>query len=185
MLVSGAILWFVWQKRQPAREKTDEKRGAFRWTYIISPLIIFIISIVLVAYFYPQLPASVAYNFKPGSSPDNWLSRDMLIVYLLLPQLVLILMAAAIAWGAARIGRSLNPAERTRIKPDKIILLMGNIVALPQIILCFALADIFSYNSYQAHIMPLWLFVAVVMVAGAIILSVFFFSAMRSTRRIN
>ena len=56
---------------------------------------------------------------------------------------------------------------------------MGNMVALPQIILCFAMLDIFSYNSYQMHIMPLWVFALIIMGLGGIILGIFFIRAIR------
>ncbi len=56
---------------------------------------------------------------------------------------------------------------------------MGNMVALPQIILCFAMLDIFSYNSYQIHIMPLWVFALIIMGLGGIILGVFFIRAIQ------
>ncbi len=56
---------------------------------------------------------------------------------------------------------------------------MGNMIALPQIILCFAMLDIFSYNSYQVHIMPLWVFALITMGLGGIILGIFFIRAIR------
>ena len=56
---------------------------------------------------------------------------------------------------------------------------MGNMVALPQIILCFAMLDIFSYNSYQIHLMPVWIFALIIMVIGGIILGIFLFQAVR------
>jgi len=56
----------------------------------------------------------------------------------------------------------------------KILSLMGNMVALPQIILGFAMLDIFLYNAYQIDIMPLWIFAVIVLVLGGIILGVFF-----------
>ena len=51
---------------------------------------------------------------------------------------------------------------------------MGNMVALPQIILGFAMLDIFLYNAYQIDILPLWIFALIVLVLGGIILGVFF-----------
>ena len=62
---------------------------------------------------------------------------------------------------------------------------MGNMVALPQIILSFAMLDIFSYNAYQTRIMPLWIFALIVMVLGGIVLGVFFFSVIRRVWRLS
>ena len=56
---------------------------------------------------------------------------------------------------------------------------MGNMIALPQIILCFAMLDIFSYNSYQIHLLPLWLFALIVMIMGGVIIGIFFILAIR------
>ena len=178
-LVGGGVFWFVFRRRQLVKQTITEATLAFRWSYIILPLVILFLSIVLTAYFYNRLPAEVAYGFKLDGSPDRWLSRGTIILWLLLPQLLLTLLAAAITWGITRLGILSKQTEGTRIKPGRILALMGNLVALPQIILCFALADIFSYNSYQTHIMPLWIFVLIIMGLGAIILNIVFFSAIR------
>jgi hypothetical protein len=42
--------------------------------------------------------------------------------------------------------------------------------------------DIFSYNSYQIHLIPLWVFALIVMVLGGIILGVIFLQAIRRIR---
>jgi len=178
-LGGGGAIWFVFRQRQPVKQATTEATVAFHWSYIILPLVILLLSIVLTAYFYHRLPAEVAYGFKLDGSPDKWLSRGTIILWLLLPQLFLTLLATAITWGITKLGILSKQSEGIRIKPEGILSLMGNLVALPQIILCFALADIFSYNSYQTHIMPLWVFVLIIMGLGAVILSVFFIRVMR------
>ncbi len=178
-LGGGGAVRFVFRRRQPVKQTTTEATIAFHWSYIILPLVILLLSIVLTAYFYHLLPAEVAYSFKLNGSPDKWLSRGTIILWLLLPQLFLTLLATAITWGITKLGILSNQTESIRIKPKRILFLMGNLVVLPQIILCFALADIFSYNSYQTHIMPLWVFVLIIMGLGAVILSVFFISVMR------
>ncbi len=178
-LVGGGAFWFVFRRRQPVKQTITEATIAFHWSYIILPLVILFLSIVLTAYFYHRLPADVAYGFKLDGSPDRWLSRGTIIFWMLLPQLLFTLLAAAITWGITKLGILSKQTEGIRIKPERILFLMGNLVVLPQIILCFALADIFSYNSYQTHIMPLWIFVLIIMGLGAIILNIFFFSAIR------
>ncbi len=177
-LGGGAAFWFVFRQRQPVKQ-TTEATITFHWSYIILPLVILLVSIVLTASFYHRLPAEVAYGFKLDGSPDKWLSRGTIILWLLLPQLFLTLLATAITWGITKLGILSKQTEGTPIKPERILSLMGNLVALPQIILCFALADIFSYNSYQTHIMPLWVFTLIIMGLGAIILSIFFIRVMR------
>jgi hypothetical protein len=137
------------------------------------------VSIVLTASFYHRLPVEVAYGFKLDGSPDKWLSRGTIILWMLIPQLFLTLLAVAITWGITKLGIPSVQKEGIRIKPERMLSLMGNMVGLPQIILCFALADILSYNSFQTHIMPLWIFALIVMGLGAIILGSFFVMAIR------
>jgi hypothetical protein len=50
---------------------------------------------------------------------------------------------------------------------------MGNLLALPQLIVFFAMLDIFSYNSYQIHLMPMWIFLLIVLGLATIALVVF------------
>jgi len=142
-------------------------------------VVILFLSIVLTAYFYHLLPVEVAYHFKPDGSPDGWQSRGIIILRTLLPQLLLTLLAGAITWGITRLAGRIGLPASTKIKPERILLVMGNMVVLPQVILCFVMLDIFSYNSYQVHLLPLWVFALITMGVGGIILGIFFIQAMR------
>jgi len=155
------------------------ERLPFRWSYIIAPLAIFLLSIVLSAYFYHLLPAEVAVYFGSDGIPDRWLSRELTMVMALLPQFLLTLVAVAIAWGMTRlVSRFWRPGE-TKVNLETIVSLMGNMIALPQIVFGFAMADIFVYNAYQIHLLPLWVFALIFMVAGGVVIGVFFFRAIR------
>ena len=189
VLGSGIAIWFIFRYRQavkkggPAKETT--KALTFHWHYIIMPLAILFLSVILTAYFYHRLSTEVAYHFRLDGSPDKWLSRETIIVWMLAPQVLLTLGAGAITWGVTKLGILSKQVESTLVKPEKVISLMGNMVALPQIILCFAMLDIFSYNSYQAHIMPLWLFALIIMVLGVIIIGIFFIQIIRQAWEAN
>lgn len=148
-----------------------------RWNYIILPLVILILSIILTAYFYRLLPAEVAYHFQADGSPDRWLSREAITIWFLVPQFILTLAAAAITWVVIQLGTKFQQPEGTGVNPRGILLLMGNMITLPQIILGFAMLDVFSYNSYQIRLLPLWVFTLIIMVIGGIILGVFFIRA--------
>ena len=164
---------------EPVKQAAPVKTLTFRWSYITLPVAILILSIILTAYFYHLLPAEVAYLFKFDGSPSRWLSREMIIAWLLIPQFVLTLLAGVFVWGITKLGTLFKQPGNTRIKSERVLLLMGNMVALPQIILSFAMLDIFSYNSYQIHLMPLWAFTLIVMGLGAIALGLFFIQAIR------
>jgi uncharacterized membrane protein (DUF485 family) len=62
---------------------------------------------------------------------------------------------------------------------------MGNLMALPQIILLFAMLDIFLYNAYQIKLIPFWVIALVVMVLGGIILGVYFIRTSQKFRRLQ
>ena len=185
VLGCGAAIWFVLRQKQvvkskePAKKTTTVVTLAFHWSYIILPVVILLLSIILTAYFYHRLPAELAYNFKADDSPDRWLSRGTIILWTLLPQLLVTLAAGAITWGITKLGALFRQPEGTRIKAERVLLLMGNMFALPQSIICFAMLDIFSYNSYQIHILPLWVFALIIMGLGGIILGIFFIQAIR------
>ncbi len=185
VLGCGVATWFVLRQGQVVKSKEPVKKTttgailAFHWSYIILPVVILLLSIILTAYFYHRLPVEVAYHFNPDGSPDKWLSRGTIILWMLLPQLFLTLLAGAITWGITKLGALFRQPENTWIKPERILLLMGNMIALPQVILCFAMLDIFSYNSYQIHIMPLWVFALIIMGLGGVILGIFFIRAIR------
>lgn len=164
----GGILWFIFrykrlrQKEEVAEEAKGRETLPFRWSYIILPVAILLLSILLAAYFYHLLPTEVAYHFKLDGTPDRWLSREMTMVWVLTPQLLLTLLAGGITWGITKLGILSRQTGSTWIRPERIISLMGNIVALPQLIVGFAMLNIFSYNLYQIHI-PMWLFLLIIL----------------------
>jgi hypothetical protein len=136
-----------------------------------------------VAYFYRLLPAEVAVHFELDGTPDGWLSREMTIVLALVPQFLLVLVAVAITWGITKLGIFSGQTGSTWAKPERIVLFMGNLVALPQLIVCFAMLDIFVYNAYQTHIMPIWIFLLAIMVLVTIGLVVFAVFILLKVRR--
>jgi uncharacterized membrane protein len=148
----------------------------FRWRYIALPLVILLLSIGLMIYFYPRLPEDLAYHFKDGL-PDRWLGRGAATACLLVPQFLLTGLGAAVVLGIMKLGNRFPPATNKRA--ETMLLLMGNMVALPQLVLAFAMVAIFSYNSYGIYLMPLWVFALIVMGLGGIVLGVIFFLALR------
>lgn len=187
-LSSGIIIWFISytrclaQDNEPTNKGEKTERLPLRWSYFILPAVISLLAIILAAFFYPQLPAEVAYHFKPDGSPDKWLSREVMLIWMLVPQLCLVLLAGAIVWGITRLSTPFRDAEGN-LKLGRIISLMGNMIGLPQLIICFAMLDIFSYNSYGIHIMPIWIFALIVIGLGSIPLGIFFIQAIRRVVR--
>ena len=165
-------------------DKGETVELTFRWKYILLPLAILLLIVVLTAIFYPQLTDDVAYRFNLNGSPESWLSRQAILILALLPQFIFFIIAIAITWGITRAGRSIGQIA-SALKPERLLMLMGNIVALPQIIFGFVMLDIFIYNVYENHFMPLWLFALIIMIIGGIILAIFFIQAFKRSRSLN
>ena len=156
----------------------------FRLKYIMLPLAILLLMAVLTAIFYPQLTDEVAYRFNMSGSPVSWLERGFILLLALLPQFILFIIAIAITLSVTRAGRSVGQIA-SALKPERLLMLMSNIVALPQIIFGFVMLDVFIYNIYGNHLMPVWLFALILMIIGGIILAIFFIQAFRRSRSIN
>lgn len=179
----GGAVWFALYSRRLAPERAKAGRLPFYWRHIILPVAIFLLSVLLAAYFYRQLPAEVAVHFQFDGSPDKWLSREITIVWFLVPQFFLALLAGATTWGITKLGFLFSQTEGAGVKPERILSFMGNIFALPQFIICFAMLDIFSYNSYQIHIMPMWIFLLIILGLAIAILGLFLFFVMSTAKR--
>jgi uncharacterized membrane protein len=147
-------------------------RLSFRWSYIVAPVVVFLLSIILFASFYHMLPAEVAVRFDVDGAPEMWLGRGATMLWMLLPQLLLVLVAWGIAWGTTRLDTRWGWARGGGVKAGRIVSFMGNILALPQLIILFAMVDILSYNSYQTHILPMWIFMIVILGLATIFLAV-------------
>jgi len=148
----------------------------FRLRYTALPIAILCLSAILVAYFYPLLPREVTYHFAQGA-PGRWVNRGAFILWVLTPQFFLTLLSFAVVWVTLKLSSYFHAATSSGI--ESILTLMGNMVALPQIILGFAMLDVFRYNAYGSHLMPLWLFALIIMLLGGIILGVLFVLAIR------
>ncbi len=164
------------------REAISERAIAFRWKYIVLPLFVLLLSLVMAAYFFRLLPDEVAYHFSSGS-PDRWVSRGAFIVWTVVPQLLFVLLASGIIFGSVKISARLQQAVGISVRLDTLLLTMGNMVALPQLILSFAMLNIFSYNAYKTQIVSLWLFALIVMVLGGILLVISFVQAIKQIQK--
>jgi uncharacterized membrane protein len=156
-----------------------DKKPAFRWTFIVLPVVLFFISLVLTAIFYQQLPTQVAYHFQ-DDTPDKSLGRGAFVAWLLIPQFLFTLLSFIVI-RLVLLSARYWPEDSTLMR--RILPVMGNMIALPQIILTFAMLDIFLYNAYQIRLIPIWVFTTIIMILGMIILGVFFFQAIRQARR--
>lgn len=164
---------------EPAAAAATSRPARFRWRQAGLPVAVLLVSLALVAYFAPLLPDPVAYRFAADGTPQEWAGRGSVILWTVFPQAFLTMVAVGITWGASRLSTLFQGSSVSGLPVQRAIAVMGNMVAIPQVILAFAMADVFSYNAYRTHLIPVWLFALVVMVAGAVFLGSFFIRAFR------
>ena len=158
----------------------DKHVKLFRWTYFALPLGLLLLSIILVVSFFSLLPSEVAYHFT-DNQPDKWISRGAVVAWLMVPQFFLVFIGIALSGIGSVISHRYEITDFSHIR--RILTVMGNMVALPQIILIFALLDIFLYNAYEIRLLPLWIIIIAVLLIGTIILGIFFLQTLKQSRR--
>ena len=157
----------------------------FRWKNIALPAVILVLSVILTAVFYGQLPESVGWTFQSDGSPDRWAGRGVFVICVILLQVFFFLAAWGMSRGITSIYNKYADSDSGPTNPSVTINIMGNMLVIPQAIIFFALIDIFIYNSYQTHFLPLWLNALIVLLAGGIILGIFFLRAGLQVWRVN
>ncbi len=156
----------------------------FRWNYIALPLIVLAISVITAAIFYFQLPDEIAYRFDANGDPKSWMSRAGITLLMLGLQLFVVVMITVFIQMTINFGRSIGQTS-SQFNPRKLMLVMGNIAALPQLVLAIVMLDIFSYNILDRHVLSIWLFILIFAIIGGIILTVFFVNAFVRARNIK
>ncbi len=165
-------------------EATVKTGLTFEWKYISLPLIIFIISIVIAAMFFFQLPEQVAYRFKADGAVESWMGRTAITAVMLGLQLFIIATVILIIKTIVGFARAIEQTS-PGFNPDRFMLLIGNIAALPQLVLAVIMFDIFSFNVLEKHVLSIWLIIIILAISGAVILTAFFIKAFIGTRNMN
>ena len=160
----------------------SENKASLRWTYIVLPASLLLVSVILTAVFYCLLPDEVAYSFS-GGGPTHEYSRGGVIAWVIGLQAVFTLISLAIIWIATSASRRIRIEENNLTR--SLFTIMGNLTALPQIILLFAMLDIFLYNSYQIKLISLWVVAIIVLVLGGVVLGIYFVRSIRQSRRLQ
>jgi hypothetical protein len=164
---------------EPQDQSAPEEKIRFRWNYIALPVALFLLSLVLAACFFPFLSDEIAYHFQ-NDSPDRWLSRGAFIGWMIIPQVFFTLLSI----GLVRMVMASSRFFPTGATPLNYLLpLMGNMVALPQIVLVIAMLDFFLYNTHKISLLPLWAITLIVLVLGAFILVLLFMRVIRRFRQ--
>jgi uncharacterized membrane protein len=160
----------------PAAEKSENKSG-IRWIYFIFPVVLLLLTVSIVVYYYGKLPDAVAWRLNSAGSPT--ISRSRIVLWAIVPQLLLTLLAVVITYGTTKISAAFSQAADTGINLGSILIIMSNMVVIPQLVLIFAMLNIFSYNSTQTRISFIWWISLAVIIASAVLLSIFFIRLIR------
>ena len=162
--------------------KETRKSTGFRWTYIILPAAALFIAVTIAAVLYGRLPQETAYRFS-GGVPVSRLDRAAVLAWALGLQLVFVLLSLAITAFVTMASRRMQLAETPLNRT--LFTIIGNVVALPQIIIAYAMLDIFLYNIYEKALPPLWIFALAVMFIGGIVLAAVFARAFVQSRNLK
>jgi hypothetical protein len=141
-----------------------------------------IIAVILAAVYYGRLPAETAYRFS-GGVPVKWLGRGSVLAWALGLQLVFVLLSVAMTLMVTGASRRLQITETPLHR--RLFTIIGNVVALPQIIIAYGTLAIFLYNIYGQTLPPLWVIALVVMLAGGVVLAALFVRAFTQSRRLK
>lgn len=165
-----------------ATNTTEEKQEkTFRWAYVVLPAVLLLLSIATAVAYYHLLPPQTAYHFSDGIA-DRWMGRGAIISWLLLPQFLLALIGITLSAVGASVTRKYGLDNR---QVRRILTIMGNMVALPQIILYIIMLNIFLYNAYGTTPLPLLPVVLAVLIPGTFILGGFFIFTIMQVRTTN
>ncbi|MGD1119325.1 MAG: hypothetical protein ABR886_07545 [Dehalococcoidales bacterium] len=166
----------------PTEQTSESNTGSkarFRWIYVVLPLAFLAATIILAAVFYAKLTPSIAYHFT-GDTPDRWLSRGAFLGWMLAPQFFFTLLAIITVRLLLTGARYWSP-ESTPLY--RLVPVMGNMPALPQLILLVAMLEFLLYNAYHTRPFPVWIIAIIILAAGGIGLAIFFIRTIRQFRR--
>ena len=150
-----------------------------RWTYIILPLAFLALSIVLAAVFYGRLSPQIAYHFN-GAKPDRFLNRGAFIGWMIAPQFLFTLLSFLFV-RIILLGARFWPADSTPLL--RLLPVMGNMLAIAQIIIFIAMLQFFLYNVYNIKPFPLWIIAIIILALGGIILGIIFAKTIRQAKQ--
>ncbi len=146
----------------------------FRLSFVALPLAVILLVVALSAIFYAQLPDEVYYRFDTSGEPSgNPISKTSLMMLMVGIQLALFAMAYIATRSVGRVQLFRDNVDNFWFNPTRLLTLMGNMPVIIQLILAYVLVDAIVYARQADHLMPLWLFAVITLVAGGIVMLVY------------
>ena len=127
------------------------------------------------------LALGLALSIPPLNGQEDDKVWGAFTAWMLVPQFAFAALGAVITGGVTVLSRRFRLVESAPVR--KLLIIMGNMVALPQVVLLFAMLDIFLYNAYQIRLIPIWAFALIVMAGGGAVLGVLLIQALRQSQK--
>ncbi len=147
--------------------------------YIIIPVSFLILTIIVAAIFYARLPSEIAYHFTDGV-PDRTMPPVAFLAWMIVPQVFFNLIAISITRLMMTAAKYAPPGQTPLLE---LLPIMGNMIALPQIVMFVAMVQLLLYNAYNTGLVPLWIFAVAILILGGVILGIMFMRIIRRYRR--
>ncbi len=133
----------------------------------------------MAAAFFAALPSDVAYHFADGT-PDRWVNRIVFIAWMIVPNILFTLLAISLIRVVMAWAKYAPPGETPL---NELLSIMGNLLALPQIVMFATMLQLVLYNAYHTGVIPLWILAVVILVIGAVALVYMFMRINRQYRK--
>lgn len=160
---------------------TIQKALRFRWSFVIIPLIVFVISVIMAAVFIPLLGDTVLLRFSDNGSARE-ISKAGLLTLLLAPNVLFTLISLALV--RLLMAGSKNWDTETSFI-TRVVPLLGNMPGLVQAVVVAAVLQICLYNIYNVSIGPFWVYAVIIMAAGAVFLGVQLNSLLKASKQLK
>jgi uncharacterized membrane protein len=146
----------------------------FRLKFIGLPLAVLLLTAAIGAFFYGGLPDEVFYRFDTAGEPSgDATAKSSLVMLMIGIQAVLVIVAWLATRSVGNVQLFRDNVGNFWFSPTRLLTLMGNMPAIIQLILAYVLVDAVYYAGNAGHLMPLWLFALVVLVAGGVLILIY------------
>jgi uncharacterized membrane protein len=188
LIVGVSIFWLIGRDGSRGHQVSlvqPKKAGvdlSFRFSYMVLPVAVAVVTIIGLALLYSSLPGEVFFRFSSSGAPRGSISRELFMVLMIGAQLVLVAAAAVISFVVLRMAKRMLKEYEPAIDPGRIIWLMANMVVLPQLIVSFVALDAAYYANSGSHIVTPWLFSLATVGLGTLVIIFLFVLSFNSAR---
>jgi uncharacterized membrane protein len=156
------------------QNNTNQPALAFRWRYVAAPFIFTAACLIFCLAFVFTAPNPLPFRFDADGSVLNSMNKFAFVALILICQAIGVLVAAAVAQTIIKLSQTMLKSSTAPVALDGFVLLMSNMVLLPQVILAYLMVDAFISATWSVHLISFLLFAIIAATAGIAILAVAF-----------